>query len=293
MAMSLDYKIISAEGESLRYFSRDSIVTWHDIDNKQLLRPVAFMNFAQEMANTQASVLKFGYYELIKANQVWVLSRIKIRFYNPPKWGDKIRMYTWHKGAHSLFWLRDFAMYKVASRDDSSTELTPLEVPQLCAVCSSYWVIINTQTRRIERTSVINNNELAMSYSGKVNVLDEECGKLSAPADAAMECVAKHVVSYSDVDFNKHANNAKYIEWIMDILPHSLSLDMVLKSIQINYVTEAKLDDNVHFMVDMNAVKSLEEISCSTGDVCKRPVYVEGRKGAADGTVLFQAKLEF
>ena len=79
----------------------------------------------------------------------------------------------------------------------------------------------------------------------------------------------------------------------MDILPHSLSLDRVLKSIQINYVTEAKLDDNVHFMVDMNAVKSLEEISCSTGDVCKRPVYVEGRKGAADGTVLFQAELEF
>lgn len=287
MAMSLDYKIISDKNESLRYFSSDSIVTWHDIDNKQLLRPVAFMNIAQEMANTQASVLKFGYYELISANQVWVLSRIKIRFYNPPKWGDKIRMYTWHKRAHSLFWLRDFAMYKVASRADSSTELTTLAEPELCAVCSSYWVIINTQTRRIERTSVINNNELAMSYSGKVNVLDEECGKLAAPADAAMECVATHIVGYSDVDFNKHANNAKYIEWIMDVLPHGLSLDRVLKSIQINYITEAKLDDNVHFMVDMNAVKDIENGNFSNH------IYVEGRKGVADGAVLFQAELEF
>lgn len=285
--MSIDYSVISNTEESLRYFSSDSIVTWHDIDNKQLLRPVAFMNIAQEMANTQASALKFGYYELIKANQVWVLSRIKIRFYAPPKWGDKVRMYTWHKGAHSLFWLRDFAMYKVASRQESSTDLTPLASPELCAVCSSYWVIINTMTRRIERTSVINENELAMAYSGKMDVMDEECGKLSAPADAGMTEVAGHVVSYSDVDFNKHANNAKYIEWIMDILPHGLSLDRVIKSIQINYITEAKLDDKVIFMIDMNAVKSVE-----SGD-CSHTVYMEGRKGSATGAVLFQAELEF
>lgn len=297
--MGLDYETVSAKGESLRYFGRESIVTWHDIDNKQLLRPVAFMNIAQELANTQATALKFGYYELISANQVWVLSRIKMRFYNLPKWGDKIMMYTWHKGARSLFWLRDFAMYKVASRQELSTDLTPLAVPELCAVCASYWVIINTQTRRMERTSVINNNELAMSYAGRVDVLNEECGKLAVPDGAVMECVAKHVVGYSDVDFNRHANNAKYIEWIMDILPHSLSLERVLRSVQINYIAEAKLDDNIYFMVDMSAVRCVGEGCCSAGgagsanDCCNKTLYVEGRKGAADGVLVFQAELEF
>ena len=66
--------------ESLKDFGITGVVTWHQTDIREEMRPSAFLNIAQELANFHADKLGFGYDDLIKSEQVWVLSRIRVKF---------------------------------------------------------------------------------------------------------------------------------------------------------------------------------------------------------------------
>ena len=82
----------------------------YDTDASWRLKPVSFMNYAQEMANRHASILGFGYDDLIESKTAWVLARMNIRFVNLPVWRDNVSLTTWHKGLNRLFFVRDFQM---------------------------------------------------------------------------------------------------------------------------------------------------------------------------------------
>ena len=100
--MVKDYEI--KEG---KYIVED-VVSCFDVDSNIRMKPVAFMNIAQEMATRAADPLGFGYNEMLKKNMAWVLSRMHFVFMDTPLWNDEIKVTTWHKGIGGPFFLRDF-----------------------------------------------------------------------------------------------------------------------------------------------------------------------------------------
>lgn len=223
-------------------YTENFVIKWHEIDSHKELRPGAFMNMAQELANVHASALKFGYYELIQQEHIWVLSRIKVEFINTPKWGDKVSMSTWHKGQQGLFGLRDFELYD----NDNNVAIA----------ATSSWLIINTKTRKIERNNAFNLSEYAQSMALNKNAIEKSADKLLQHNN--LELVSSHKVVYSDVDFNHHVNNAKYIDWIMDSIDYEILKQHSIKSFQINYVLEAIMGDTVDiYFAYLNEEKTL------------------------------------
>ncbi len=247
----------------MRSYKESFVVKWHEIDCDMILRPYSFMNMAQETANVHSSVLSFGYKELIKLNLIWVLSRIKIEYINPPVWGSKVSMETWHKGKYGLFWLRDF----VLCGEDGAVD----------AVATSSWVIMNAQTRRIERKTVFDLDPDVVDMAYDRSAIEEPCDKIFPFAGAEFE--REHHVMYSDIDFNMHANNAKYIEWIMDGMQPDFLKAHKLKEIQVNYISEAKFGDVIRIY------KS--ERYFERGGV---HIYYEGER---EGACIFQGLLKF
>lgn len=247
----------------MKSYKENFVVKWHEIDGAQELRPYAFMNMAQEVANVHSAMLKFGYKELIALNEVWILSRIKIQYMNAPKWGENVSMETWHKGKSGLFWLRDFVLY-----DQTGAEI---------AVATSSWVIMNINTRRIERKTIfdLSNDIIDLAYNR--DVIAEPCDKIIAPSNLLF--VREHDVMYSDLDFNFHANNAKYIEWVMDSIPLDYFEKYKFKELQINYISEAKLGDKIKI--------SKHETVLADGGLL---IYYEGER---EGTTIFQGHLVF
>lgn len=245
----------------MKIYKENFVVKWHEIDGGMELKPYAFMNMAQEVANVHSSMLKFGYKELIALNEVWVLSRIKIQYLKAPKWGEKVNMETWHKGKSGLFWLRDFLLCNQAGEE--------------VAVATSSWVIMNINTRRIERNTIFDKSPDIIDFSCNRNVIDLPCDKIASVSD--LEFVRDHTVMYSDIDFNLHANNAKYIEWIMD----SISLDYYKKykfnELQINYISEAKFGDIIKI--------SKHETPLAGGGL---KIYYQGSR---DEALIFQGEL--
>ena len=210
-----------------KFFHQKFSIPCYDTDASQLLKPVAFMNYAQELANCHASVLGFGYDDMIRTRTAWVLSRMHIRFLAHPLWRDVVNMRTWHKGPEGLFYIRDFRM-------------TDADDEKVLAVATTSWLVVNIDTRRLVRETLLDEDSVC-----KEDAMSPSCGKIRIPDKDAMELVASHTVSYSDIDLNGHANNAMYIVWAMDAVGCDVTMKCPLKEVLINFNHEVKAGETV------------------------------------------------
>ena len=191
------------------------------------LKPTSFMNLAQEAAGQHAVHLGFGYDELIKTNTAWIISRMHIEFVDTPQWREQVTLTTWHKGLNRLFYLRDFIMTDAQGN------------PKVKATSS--WLVLNLETRRLVR-------DPELMEDGTVNaedVIETPADKVQMPKDVEPVLALEHVVAYSDVDMNAHANNAMYMQWAMDAVEYDLAASHPLKELTINFNHETKAGDKV------------------------------------------------
>ena len=218
-----------------------------DTDASWRLKPVSFMNYAQEMANRHANILGFGYDDLITSKTAWVLARMNIRFRNLPLWRDNVTLTTWHKGLSRLFFIRDFQM-----KDEKDN---------ICVEATTSWIVLNLETRRFVRDPKL----MDEGTTCHDHAIEQPADKVLIPKDVEAEYVMDHVVSYSDVDMLGHTNNAMYMHWAMDAVAYEITSQKPLKEVTINFNREARAGDTVS--IYKTVVESEGELH----------VYVEGK----------------
>jgi acyl-ACP thioesterase len=221
----------------------------YDTDASWRLKPVSFMNYAQEMANRHANLLGFGYDDLIISQTAWVLARMHIRFVNLPLWRDNVSLTTWHKGLNRLFFVRDFLM-----KDSQGN---------ICVEATTSWIVLNLETRRLVRDPKL----IDEGTTCQENAIKQPADKVQIPKDAVTEFVMDHVVSYSDVDMLGHTNNAMYMHWAMDAVDYEVTSKRPLKDLIINFNHETRAGEKV----------SIYRTIVETEDGLR--VYVEGKVG--------------
>ena len=202
-------------------FCQDICVPCYDTDASFYLKPAAFMDMAQEIAYWAAQELGFGYDDLHVHHVAWVLSRMHFHFENPPKWRDNVTLYTWHKGADGLFYLRDFFL-----QDADGNRLV---------TCTSSWVVIDERTRRLVRPEELQDK---LSTGDVDDAIAERAPKVVMPRGAEPEPAGEHTVVYSDVDIIGHTNNARYMVWAMDSIDYETASACRVKDVYINFNKE-------------------------------------------------------
>ena len=203
------------------------IVKCYEVDSAQRLKPTAFMDMAQEMAYQAAAAMRFGYDELIVRNMAWVLSRMRFRFLNTPKWGDEIEIRTWHRGAFGPFFVRDF-------------EVLDKEGRRMIEATSS-WVVIDVESRRMARPEEVLPKE---DTSCRDFAIETPAGKVMMPRGAEPERVMTHKVAYSDIDLVGHTNNARYVAWALDCLGYGAE-GVHVGEVEIVFHHEARPGDEI------------------------------------------------
>ena len=199
----------------------------YDTDASWRLKPVSFMNYAQEMANRHANILGFGYDDLIASKTAWVLARMNIRFVNLPLWRDNVSLTTWHKGLNRLFFVRDFQMKDAQGN--------------ICVEATTSWIVLNLETRRFVRDpKLMDEGTVCQDHA-----IEQPADKVVIPKDIEAEYVMDHVVSYSDVDMLGHTNNAMYMHWAMDAVAYEITSQKPLKEVTINFNREARAGETV------------------------------------------------
>ena len=211
----------------MKKYIQNHKIACYDTDAAWRLKPASFMNLAQEAAGNHAVFLGFGYDDLIKTNTAWILSRVHVEFIDTPLWREDITLTTWHKGLNRLFFLRDFIL-----TDKDGKERVK---------ATTSWLVMNLETRRLVR-------DPGLMEDGTVcteNALETPADKVQMPKDMEPEHVMDHVVAYSDIDTNAHANNAMYMQWAMDAVGYELTSTRPVKWFTINFNHETKAGDAV------------------------------------------------
>jgi acyl-ACP thioesterase len=172
----------------------------------------------QEAAYQHAEHLELGHSRLSERGLAWVLSRQRIEIIRFPQWGDTLEVQTWPSGSDRLFFYRDFEI------TDGHGE------PVLQSATA--WFIIDLEKR--ERAQPEWLDEVDIPVSPKV--FDSKMGRLR---ECACEDGSSIPVSYGDLDMNGHVNNIRYIEWVLNHLPLDFHQSNHLKSLEMNYLSEA------------------------------------------------------
>lgn len=229
-------------------FTQEYTIPCYDTDASGRLKPASFMNLAQEAAGQHAVHLGFGYDDLIVTNTAWILSRVHIRFVDTPMWKDDVVLSTWHKGLNRLFFVRDFRLTDKEGR-------TRVEA-------TTSWLVMNLETRRLVRDPQLREGSECLE-----DVIATPAGKVQMPKDVEPQLMFEHLVAYSDIDVNGHANNAMYMQWAMDAVDYDIASTRPVKELTINFNHETKAGDIV----------ALYKSIIKTED--GRRVYVEGKVG--------------
>ncbi|MEN8228543.1 MAG: acyl-ACP thioesterase domain-containing protein [Bacteroidota bacterium] len=205
--------------------TKEFSISSYDLDPKGQAKLTTLANFLQEMAYYHAGQLGFGYDDMNERQTMWVLSRMRIRINHYPVWNDRVRVETWHKGMERLFGLRDFRV-----SDNSGGIL---------GVASTAWLILDNQTRRPVRST----EEVLHLGRNDESVFEEKLEKIRLPDE--MEALNHRKVLFSDLDIIGHVNNVKYMEWCIDAATTELNTDREIREIEINFMHEALLGDEI------------------------------------------------
>lgn len=249
-------------------------------DIKYRLRAVSFMELAQDAAGKGADSMNFGDSNLTPLNAVWVLARMQLRFINTPHRYDNVEFQTWHRGLQGAQYLRDYQMV-----DGSGNVLV---------ASSSSWLIMEKTQRRMLYGKILEDFIPSEPQCNEKSI-EEPCPKIKVPSNVEMKQECVHLVCYSDVDYNIHANNTKYVQWAMDLLPTEYSVNGNLKELLINFNREAHLGERVKLFLGINPILYNGDCSetmpneerTSTETEC----YVEGL--SEEGQQVFICKLIF
>jgi medium-chain acyl-[acyl-carrier-protein] hydrolase len=236
-------------------------VKTYETDFQRLWRPASFFQALQEAAAHHADHLGVGYHNLLSEDQMWILSRVRIRFHAFPGVDERVQVQTWPKGLQQrLLFMRYFHL----ARADG----TPL------ADASTAWLLVSPSTRRILKPAALNHT---LPENAGQAAIHELLDKLSPPAGLPERLTV--TANYSAIDQVGHVSNWRYIEWITDAFSLEEHAAQHLQEIQINFTKEVQPGQQMTLLAGPDG---------SDG----RLWWVEGVH-QADGTRAFEAFLRF
>jgi len=202
------------------------------IDKSDRLKLDAVFQFFQEAAISHAENLGVGREEMARTGQVWILSRISVLADRRPNYGETVTVRTWPRGGEKLFAMRDF---DIRDKDD------------IAAVSGrSAWLIVDMEKRRPLRPQSVMDN---LPQNEGLNALTTEAGGAAALSERSnLQKTAERQALYTDVDYNGHVNNVRYVQWIEDALDPQLLEKAEKMRLDINYMNEILGGETVELM---------------------------------------------
>lgn len=218
-------------------YNKEFIIPYYDCDKSGFARPVALLEYLVETSSIHSDSLGLGFKELIERDEGWVLSRWKVKLYTYPKARDKIKIETWTSGYKKFYAYREFKAYN--------------EDGELLAKASTLWIFMDIERRRPTRIS----EGLYSSYSPVEEQNFDDFLKFTN--EFREKSSMDFRVRKTDIDYNEHVNNAKYLNWFLELIPLNVDEDYYLSELDIYYKKEIKYNHMIESRISES--KSIED----------------------------------
>ncbi|HHV72563.1 MAG TPA: acyl-ACP thioesterase [Clostridia bacterium] len=246
--------------ETVSLYKKKYHVELRDVDFTKKLKLSTLFGYFQDIASEAVDNLGIGI-EILerKYGLAWILMRIRVEIIRYPEWNEEIIIETWAQQPKKLEFERDFIV-----RDLKGNVI-------IRAI--STWIIVDIKTKKVRKSELI-----AIEYPEIIRerAIDCKLGKLKPFGQPII--AYRKVIGYSDVDFNGHLNNSRYVDFIMDCFSMENHKVYEIKGIEVNYVNEALPGDTLILYKDASALSS-------------NLVYLEGVR-EKDDKLVFKAEVE-
>ena len=179
------------------YYTEHFEVTTHDTDPFGVARPSALLAFMQETADHQMRDKKPSYMDLYNEGKAFLLSRIAVTVHAPLHAYDKIDVESWPVESRGATFNRCYRITRAG---------------KLIALGQAYWALVDVNTRKLLRVTDV---DLSNYQHGPLQPVDGI--RFRAPDD--LPAVGTHIVAYHETDVNRHMNNTRYADMLLDHLP--------------------------------------------------------------------------
>ena len=203
-------------------------VSFLQIDGNSRMTPAALLSAMQEMAILHSDSLGFTIDYMWEHQWFWSVVNWHLKVYRMPRYGEEIIIQTWNDKFARFQANRSFFIY-----DAEGNKL-------LDGI--SRWVFMDLAKRRPANVPA---DMPPKYYSGKEAAIPDEKFLMPKETEGELICTRDVLVTRRDTDTNNHANNVKYLEWVMDDIPDEIYVDMELKDVRIVYRKECMRGDTV------------------------------------------------
>lgn len=187
----------------------DDFIQTHKISSYEcgadlLLKPECFLHMCQEMAESHAGTLDFGYDWALRNGIAWVELSGDFEFIRRPRWKEVVTLRTNTGKASAL------QAHRFVEMTDSTG--------QVLAKADLYWALIDINSRRLvplKRTSL----NLDITGTPIITTSLPE----PTPETPQQHATSTLLSTRRDVDFNGHINNSAYLIWALDTLPQNIT----------------------------------------------------------------------
>lgn len=198
-----------------------------DVDFSDRVRLAQLLGYLLHAAGMNARENGFGTEALLEKDRAWVASRLAMEVLHYPKAHEGFQIETWVEDFGHVFTTRNFKLY--------CEDGTPM------GAGSSVWCMIDLSARK-----AVDLGET--DYSAFVTGIPSPIDKPMRIPALVGEPVSRHRVKYSDLDFNRHTNSIKYLEWMVDLFPLDLFVHTHVRRLDINFINEAVYGETVEIL---------------------------------------------
>jgi acyl-ACP thioesterase len=183
------------------------------------LKPSRLLLYAQEVAGHHSDQLALTYDALAAKGLFWAVIRNRVQITRLPLSGETITLETWPMPTTRTAYPRSTVAY-----DAAGNELFR---------AISLWILMDRNTR-----AMILPGKSGVTVEGSLRGMELDTPRPLLPKPLA-NCSRRNVC-FSDLDVNGHMNNARYLDWAMDLLPSAFHKEHTLKDMTLCYMNEAR-----------------------------------------------------
>ena len=209
------------------YFEKTFDLRYYEMDAIAQATPVTILTLLQEAAADHCLYAGYSLFELMDKNLGWVLLSGAMQMERYPSYKEKITIRTWLSKYHSIRGIRENIIYD--------------EADNIIGRAKGLWLFYDIEKRR--PTKILNEFKDIWS-SDDTESLDYDIASKLEPMEITTDAKEFKVNLY-DTDTNKHVNNIRYLQWLMESVPEDILKNYYLHTINGRFIGEAQYGDVV------------------------------------------------
>jgi acyl-ACP thioesterase len=209
------------------YFDKQFELRYFEMNKLGLATPTIILAFLEETAADHCYSINHSLFDLVKKNVGWVLVSGVLQVDRYPNYKEKITVRTWLSSYTSIKGYRENIIFD--------------EQHNIIARAKGLWVFFDIDKRK--PIPIFNDIKEKWSYYSEESINIDIKKKIGAIGFASH--IKKFEVHRFDTDMNKHVNNIRYLQWVIESIPQDIVDNYYLNEINGRFIAEAQYGDSI------------------------------------------------